>query len=601
MTAKSTRHRYKEKGPKSATPARQWRHMDLHLHTPGSNDYQQMEVTYLDILRQAEVRGLDIIAFTDHNTMAGFAAMKKEIEQLLLLEQLGRMEPEEKRRLEEYRRLLQKILVLPGFEFTATFGFHILGIFPSETPVSFLEHLLLTLKVPPLVLQQGSALVGATTDVLTAYRVINEAGGIVIAAHANSGNGVAMRGLDFGGQTRIAYTQDPFLHALEVTDLDKRSRYTTRRFFDGSKPEYQRPMRCIQGSDAHRLARESVQSKVLGVGERVTEILLPEVSFAALMAVFKSNDLSLTRPYRGPANPIDFVQLAQEEGESIVQAFYPSLAQRGGHHDRILQDICAMANTNGGAIYVGISADPKAKPEGVKEAGKAVDKFLSTVSNRITPEPDIHIDTLPSRGAQIVRITVQPGVEIPYAIDDNKFYVRDEAETNLAVRDEIVRLVERGLRREQPEEPVHTLPLPAPPILTPTGPSASKEGNDKADSRPVKRIEPPRTGVEVVESEKRNGAYYHTLRDLRNGNLIKNVTRSSARKLWHYAISQVEAGVPKAGEISWRGDIALLDRREKDDNVWYDLALRAGDTVHYYYGVTDSGLNDAWLPLIEQQ
>ena len=52
--------------------------------------------------------------------------------------------------------------------------------------------------------------------------------------------------LDFGGQTRIAYTQDPNLHALEVTDLEKRGNQTTRRFFDGSKPEYPRPMRCIQ-------------------------------------------------------------------------------------------------------------------------------------------------------------------------------------------------------------------------------------------------------------------------------------------------------------------------------------------------------------------
>lgn len=52
--------------------------MDLHLHTPASNDYQQSGVTYLDILRQAEIRGLHIIAFTDHNTVAGFATMKKK-------------------------------------------------------------------------------------------------------------------------------------------------------------------------------------------------------------------------------------------------------------------------------------------------------------------------------------------------------------------------------------------------------------------------------------------------------------------------------------------------------------------------------------------
>ena len=72
---------------------RQWRRMDLHLHTPGSSDYQSPEASYVDILRQAVMRGLEIIAFTDHNTVAGFAAMKKEIEQLLWLEDLGRIEP----------------------------------------------------------------------------------------------------------------------------------------------------------------------------------------------------------------------------------------------------------------------------------------------------------------------------------------------------------------------------------------------------------------------------------------------------------------------------------------------------------------------------
>ncbi len=58
--------------------------------------------------------------------------MQEEIEQLELLEKLKRILPEEKARLAEYRRLLDKILVLPGFEFTATFGFHILGIFPPR-------------------------------------------------------------------------------------------------------------------------------------------------------------------------------------------------------------------------------------------------------------------------------------------------------------------------------------------------------------------------------------------------------------------------------------------------------------------------------------
>jgi hypothetical protein len=569
--------------------------MDLHLHTPASNDYQQPEISYIDILRQAEIRGLDVIAFTDHNTVAGFAAMKKEIEQLFWLESLDRMRPDELRRLDDYRRLLTKILVLPGFEFTATFGFHILGIFPSETPINYLEHLLLTLNIPPEKLGEGSSTVGATADVLTAYRVINEAGGIVIAAHANSNHGVIMRGLDFGGQTRIAYTQDSNLHTLEVTDLEKRGQYTTRRFFSGSKPEYPRPMRCIQGSDAHRLVRESPNSKNLGIGDRITEILLDDLSFESLASVLKGSDLALTRAYRGPANPLDFVQLAREEGDSIVQVFHPSLAQRGGYKDSVLRDICGMANTNGGTVYIGVSADPKELPVGVRDPNNAIEQLYTSVSNRITPEPDIQIDTLTSQGKQVVRITVQPGQNIPYAIDNYQFYVRDEDETSLAVRDEIVRMVLRGQHQDNTAE---SAPPPVSEVPVPTKPSRQYES---VPQPPSHQTEPPRTGVEIVSSEKRKGVIYHTVRDLRNGSLIQNVTKSSARKLWHYAISQAESGKPNPKQIKWQGNMAVIDRREQGDNVWYDLALRDQDDIHIYYGVTDSGLNEEWLALIGER
>lgn len=570
--------------------------MDLHLHTPASNDYQEPSISYLDILRQAAVRGLDIIAITDHNTVAGYAAMQKEYEQLDWLARLGRIEPFEQRQLDEYHRVLNKLLVLPGFEFTATFGFHILGIFPPETPVSLLEHLLLTLHVPPALLHVGSSAAGATSDVLHAYEVINEAGGLVIAAHANSANGVVMRGLDFGGQTRIAYTQDSNLHALEVTDLEKRGRYTTRRFFDGSKPEYSRPMRCIQGSDAHRLIRESSSSPYLGVGDRVTEILLPEVSFEALATVLKGNDHSLTRPYRGTAQAIDFVQSAREEGESLVQTFHPSMTQRGGHLDRILRDICAMANTNGGTIYVGLDADPKAKPTGVNDPDKAVKSMRSMIAKRFSPEPEVQIDSLPTQGVKIVRIAVQSGPEIPYAIDNNLFYVRDEAETSLAVRDEIVSLVERsfgGQPGAQPAAETRQEPPVAQPRDLPPQPVPPPVQSEEADR--------PRTGVEIVESQKRDGTIYHTLRDLRNGNIIKNVTRSSARRLWHYAITQNESGSFDPSAVEWHGDRAVISARHKGSNSLYDLALRDKDGVHVYYGVNDDGLNDAWLALVESK
>ncbi len=91
---------------------------------------------------------------------------------------------------------------------------------------------------------------------------------------------------------------------------------------------------------------------------------------------------------------------------------------------------------------------------------------------------------------------------------------------------------------------------------------------------------------------------YHTLRDLRNGNLINNVTRSSARRLWHYAITQVETSPPDLSAAEWHQNVAVLNRRQKSNMTLYDLAAREGDRVHLYYGVTDGGLSDAMLALV---
>jgi len=576
---------------------RDWRRIDLHLHTPASKDYQEPNISYLDILRQAEARDLSLVAFTDHNTVAGFAAMKQQLGQLEMLETLGRLKADEERQLREYRRLLKKIVVLPGFEFTATFGFHILGIFSPDTPVTFLEHLLLTLNIPFTQLQAGSSTVGATADVLTAYQVINQSGGLTIAAHANSGNGVIMRGLDFGGQTKMTYTQDPNLHCLEVTDLEKYGRYSTRRFFDGSKPEYPRPMRCIQGSDAHRLVRESPNSKYLGVGDRVTEIMLKDVTFQALSDVLKGNDFSLTRPYRGPAKPADFVLVAREEGPSIVQSFHASMAQRGGHLNRVLQDICAMANTNGGTVYIGLSVNINEKIVGVREPKKSIEFLHSAISKHLSPDPNVNIDSLASQDKAVVRVIVPPGRDLPYAMDDNRFYIRDEADTTLAVRDEVIRLVERRVRESIIiEEPVEIATQNVPAFTTPEEETRVQLSEGQVDESPSA----PRTGVQIVASEERDGTIYHTVRDLRNGNLIKNVTKSSARKLWHYAITQVESNKPKKEDIAWQGNIAVVDERRRDNYSWYDLALRDSEGTHIFYGVTDSGMNEQWMKLVEK-
>ncbi len=569
----------------------QWYSMDIHLHTPASSDFQQPEVKYLELLQRAEARGLDIIAFTDHNSVAGYRKVQEEIHQLELLEKLNRILPEEQNRLREYRRLFEKILILPGFEFTATFGFHIIGLFPPEAPIREIEHLLIDLNIPTDQLDLGSATVGATSDVLTAYRLLNEAGAIVIAAHANSNNGIAMRGFPIGGQTKIAYTQDPHLHALEVTDLEQKGARTTATFFDGTKPEYPRRMHCIQGSDAHRLSTDPVRKKNPGIGDRVTEVLLPEVNFEELRELFLSNDFARTRPRHHKEQPaFDFIRAAREEGPNIIQDFHENMTIRGGKLYAIIADVCAFANTNGGTLYIGLNSDPKKPITGVSGTEQAITQLEKEIRTRLTPPLQCSIDSHETDGKKILRVLIPRGGDPPYAVDDNKIYVRDEAETGLAVRDEIVSLVLRP-------NTIHTTskvhleiekPIPTPEVIE-MPVSGEREGES-----------PPRTGVEVVKVEERDGISYYTMRDLRNGNEVKNVTRVSARRLWHYAIiefDQLPSDLSKV-KIQWQGNVGLLGVQRQGKNVRYNLVQRTGKGNHLYFGVTEDGIHGRWKALV---
>ncbi len=634
-----------------------WYLMDLHMHTPGSSDYQEPGTTYLDILRRAELRGLDIIAFTDHNTVQGYKGMMTDIDQLEMLDRLGRATPEEHRRLADYRRLLDKILVLPGFEFTATFGFHILGIFSPRTPIRQLEHILLSLNIPPPALDEGSSNVGASSDVLTAYRTINEAGGIVIAAHVNSAHGVAMRGLDFGGQTKIAYTQDPYLHALEATDLDRRGPGGTARFFDGSKSEYPRRMRIVQGSDAHRLDQDPRNDKSLGIGDRPTEIQLDEPSFEALREVFQSADFARTRPFRGPLGEVyDYVQLAREKGPERGIVFHESARDTVS----IVNDICALANSGGGLLYVGASADPTVAPVGTEGISRTIELVRNEAMSRITPALRVTMEPVESSGRVIVRVQVPQGADLPYAVDDSRIYIRNhEGKTLIAGREQIIRLVASAaqiaesipvpagsasfnaplgpITRNAPQErasntqerivqprpqrlprsprpaPIERTPAPvnggmasAPPVAS-IPPAMDDDDDDmtlppqqtvRAAKEPVGAGGAPRSGVEIMGTELRRGVQYHVMRNLQNGQTVPNVTRTSARHLWQYAIIQKETSPVDVYGLKWVGNVALIRRYRRGNVIRYDLAMRDpnGTTpMRVFYGVTEEGLTGAWL------
>lgn len=563
-----------------------WYKVDLHIHTPASECYHQEGVSYFDIVKTAEERGLDIIALADHNTVRGYSEFLSEIRDLEFLESLDRLRREEKAQLDEYRRILRKVLVLPGFEFTATFGFHILAVFSEKTLVRDLEHLLLLMGVPSDQLDMGTGEVGATVDVLTAYRMIRQAGGIVIAAHANSSHGVVLQGLGFGGQTKIAFTQDANLHALEVTDYESRRANRTATFFDGSRPEYPRRMHIIQSSDAHRLDDDAHDRSQFGVGGRAIEVQLSEPSFEALKSLFESSNFKKIRPYRWNSDPANiFSQDRKKSQDSSRAVFHERMTRRGGLLYAVIRDIAAFANTEGGTVYVGASGDASAAIRGLDRPDESANSLREELRRRVSPMPQVQVMPFRVDGRNLLRVSVQKNPAKKSLLDGNKAYVRNDGKSQLLEQEAAPTKRKQGRRRKGQK---------------PETASTKMEMEMENISEARFRKPPPRTGVEVVSSEKRNGVTYYALRDLRNRNVVTNVTKGSARRLWRYAIGEHEKVADESASIRWQDDVGLIDAGENSSQSKYNLAqLDEKGNIHYYYGVTGRGLPDEWKVVLE--
>jgi hypothetical protein len=340
-------------------------------------------------------------------------------------------------------------------------------------------------------------------------------------------------------------------------------------------------MHCIQGSDTHRLRTNPSNKKNLGIGDRTTDMLLDEISFEAVRALFLSNDFARTRPRWAASEEVfDFVQQAREDGPSFLQDFHESITVSGGKRYAVIADVCALANANGGTLFVGASSDTKKPVVGVSSPQTTIQQLTKEISTRISPPISCQMDVLSTKGKNVVRILVPRGEDSPYAVDDNKIYVRGEADTGLAIRDEIVQLVKRVERSE---------------IAAPV--TEVKIESEKADDL---KLHSPRTGVEVVGDEVRGDTRYFAMKDLRNGNVVKNVTKSSARRLWAYAISQfikLPKNLDKA-DIAWTGEIGILKQYKQGKRKRFDLAQKAAEGVKIYFGVTEDGIHGEWRPLV---
>lgn len=554
-----------------------WLRADLHIHTPASEDYAEPEVSYLDILREAENRELEIIAFTDHNTVHGYEQFRHDIHILETLETMGRLTTEDNERLIEYRRLTNKITVLPGFEFTSHYGAHVLGIFSPERPVSVLEATLLQLGIPSELLKSGVCGIPNTRHVTEAYEIIAKAGGLVIAPHANGPNGVITETIRMGtsGQSRVAATQSPHLFALEFinfyTDHEK---FTSPSFYNGKTEHYGRRMFCIQGSDAHRLRRPSSdQVQEIhrhGIGDRYIELLLPNNDFESLKTLLSGRDFDRVRvPKRDQKQwDMDALRFGTVSERQLLRT-----VEHGPEDIQLLwRDVAALANSDGGVLFIECKSQEtnnRVRPEVISDA------LRQSVTDHLEQIPYMSLELMKYDGHDVVRVEVKANELPPYLSHDGLIYVRRNDETVLANRNEIMQLCRRALA----------------------------EGGDTllSDSE---ELDIPRSGVEIVSEQQRGGIWYYEVRDLRT---TAGVTRDKAQGLWAYAISRHEDiredRADVYSQVHWQGRLGVWRAYRQGSRIKYDLVHRDanGMVTHVFYGVSDWGLGEGWSDLLTER
>jgi len=218
----------------------------------------------------------------------------------------------------------------------------------------------------------------------------------------------------------------------------------------------------------------------------------------------------------------------------------------------------------------------------------------------VIPPIDVKMGTVSDQGKNIIRITVPEGKDVPYVLEGSKIYLRQGAKSELAARDDIVELVRRAPREKKPsvakesdKQTQRSSEAKAP------SRGEAKVGKEVKVSGAGVEIKPPGAGVEIVESVKRDGVFHHTMCDLRDGNKVQNVTRSSARRLWRYAIALKEKGLFKQDKVTWKGDLGLWHKYKKAGRDHYDLAQRTPTgEIRVYYGVNEDGIDGPWKAVV---
>jgi hypothetical protein len=254
---------------------------DLHTHTPASLDYQEKNKSPKDFVEAALAKGLAIVAVTDHNSAEWVDFVRSEAKNTALR-------------------------VFPGVEVTTPIC-HLLVIFELDFPKARIDEFLATIGISGDKRGKQEALADQPETVLAKA---SEFGAVVIAAHANSSNGLLKH-------PKGQYKQK-ICHLQDLTALEFSSRQDIEQFSLGKIPGYLAKA-CVSGSDSHELAT---------LGQRFTYVKMDGVSLRGLQQALLDHEVRVRFEWNFPADihpQIKRATFSQGFFDGTTFQFHPSL------------------------------------------------------------------------------------------------------------------------------------------------------------------------------------------------------------------------------------------------------------------------------------
>lgn len=344
--------------------------VDLHVHTPESKCYKinsdkDIDEEYVNLLRRYTEKNIKVIAITDHNSINGYRRLmeikKNTAETIKHLSKYDSIDTI-KRDLDVHKDILElfnKILILPGVEFEANPGVHLLLIFKPDIDIDVIEEFLSENGYP----KDNQGIEDpeiSTKSTIEITNLAHDLGAITIAAHVDSSKG-ALNTLP-KGNSRAQFFKNENLMGIQVVKLDTiqhlKDLYENKEYQRNNLPAF---IRC---SDYH--------NEFENIEDYVTYMKLTNLDFDSIKDALLNNIecISFTK---NPENDDIIKNIIERPQTFILKDLAPA------NCDELKKFICCHLNEGYGNIVIGVTESKQII--GMKKSIEELNVVLNDVLN----------------------------------------------------------------------------------------------------------------------------------------------------------------------------------------------------------------------------